>query len=260
MFGLVPALRASRPDLVPALKDSGDGASTRGRFELRDVLVVAQVAVSLVLLVGGALVIRSLAVAGQVDLGYDESRTAYLGVAGEMNELTPQETRVFVETSVERLRRLPQVEAVGLASRVPLSLNNNGFGVFIDGHQESGADRPYIMDGAYVDEGYFRRSEPPGRARPRHRAGRPGRASTRCGGFPSHGEPVLARRISARPRIPHLVGGHTLHHRRGRRGLQSGHPRGVPEVVPAPAARSRDVLRELHREDQYTRCEPSPRI
>jgi hypothetical protein len=51
VFGLVPALRASRPDLVPALKD-GSATSKRRRFELRDVLVVVQIAVSLVLVVG----------------------------------------------------------------------------------------------------------------------------------------------------------------------------------------------------------------
>jgi hypothetical protein len=50
---------------------------------------------------------------------------------------------------------LSGVEAVGLASRVPLSLNNNGFGLFIDGHQSSSSDRPYGVDGASVDEGYF---------------------------------------------------------------------------------------------------------
>ena len=156
VFGLIPALRASRPDLVPALKDSGDGGeSSVGGFELRDSLVVLQVAVSLVLLVGGALIVRSLGVAGEVDFGYDIDRTAYLGVAMEMNGYTNEEAGIFIEASTARLRELPGVEAVGLASRIPLSLNNNGFGVFIDGHQESGSDRPYFMDGASVDEEYF---------------------------------------------------------------------------------------------------------
>jgi predicted permease len=47
------------------------------------------------------------------------------------------------------------VRAVGLASRVPQSLNNNGFGIFIDGHPSTLADRPIVLDGASVDEGYF---------------------------------------------------------------------------------------------------------
>ncbi len=84
VFGLVPALRASRPDLVPALKDAS-ATGKRRHFELRDTLVVVQVAVSLVLVVGGALLVRSLAAAGRVPLGYDGDRTAYLSLALEMN-------------------------------------------------------------------------------------------------------------------------------------------------------------------------------
>jgi predicted permease len=156
VFGLVPALRASRPDLVPALKDAGEGEGRRGRrVELRDALVVAQVAVSLVLLVGGSLMIRSLGAAQRVDFGYDVDRTVHLGLAMEMNGYDAEQAGVFYESGRLRLEALPQVEAVGLTSRVPLSLNNNGFGIFIDGHQTSGDDRPYVMDGASVDEGYF---------------------------------------------------------------------------------------------------------
>ena len=156
LFGLVPAMRASRPNLVPALKDSG-GRDDRGRrkVELRDALVVVQVAVSVVLLVGGSLLVRSLGAAGRVDFGYDVSRTAYLGMAMEMNGYDEEEAGAFFASGKVRLQATPGVEAVGLTSRIPLSLNNNGFGVFIEGHQSSSSDRPYVMDGASVDEGYF---------------------------------------------------------------------------------------------------------
>ncbi len=156
VFGLVPALRASRPNLVPALKDTGEAGGGKGRkVELRDGLVVVQVAVSLVLLVAGALLVRSLGAAQQVDVGYDMDQVAFMGLAMEMNGYDGAEAGVFYESGRLRLEALPEVQAVGLTSRVPLSLNNNGFGVFIDGHQTAGDDRPYFMDGAYVDEGYF---------------------------------------------------------------------------------------------------------
>ncbi|MBT8397106.1 MAG: ABC transporter permease [Gemmatimonadetes bacterium] len=156
LFGIMPALRASRPDLVPALKDSGDGASKGRRWlELRDALVIAQVAVSVVLLIAGSLMVRSLTAAGRVDFGYDVSRTAYLGLAMEMNGYGPEEAEAFYSDGTVRLSSVPGVEAVGLTSRVPLSLNNNGFGVFIEGHQSSSSDRPYGIDGASIDEGYF---------------------------------------------------------------------------------------------------------
>jgi len=153
VFGLVPALRASRPDLVPALKD-GSATSKRRRFELRDVLVVVQIAVSLVLVVGGALLVRSIFAAGRVPLGYDGDRTAYLALALEMNGYDGERGGRFLEEGVRRLQALPQVEAVALTNRLPLSLNNNGFSLFITGH-ETPDNRPIAVDGAYVDERYF---------------------------------------------------------------------------------------------------------
>lgn len=155
-FGLLPALRASRPDLVPALKDTGESTKAKGRWlELRDVLVVGQVALCLVLLVGGALLVRSVGAAGRVDFGYDVDRIAYMGLAMEMNGYDEDQAEVFYQLGQERLAALPGVQAAGITSRVPLSLNNNGFGIYIDGRQTSGDDRPFVMDGASVDENYF---------------------------------------------------------------------------------------------------------
>ena len=154
VFGLLPALRASRPDLVPALKDSGASGGRR-RIELRDALVVLQVAVSLVLVVGGALLVRSLSAAGRVNLGYDADRTAYLSLALDMTGYDAARAGRFLESGVERLRAIPQVEAVALTSRLPLSLNNNGFSVYIDGQQLPPNGRAPAIDGAYVDERYF---------------------------------------------------------------------------------------------------------
>src|SRR5207248_3208559 len=70
VFGLIPAVRSTKPELVPALKDL-TATGRRSRVELRDVLVVMQIAVSIVLVVGGALLARSLSAAGRVRLGYD---------------------------------------------------------------------------------------------------------------------------------------------------------------------------------------------
>ena len=160
VFGLIPALRASRPDLVPALKDSS-ASGKRRRVELRDALVVVQVAVSLVLVVGGALLVRSLSAAARVNLGYDADRTAFVSLALEMNGYDGRRGGRFLEDGVQRLRVLPQVEAVALTSRLPLSLNNNGFSVFIDGQQLPPSGRAPSIDGAYVDERYFETLEIP---------------------------------------------------------------------------------------------------
>ncbi len=155
VFGLVPALRASRPDLVPALKDSSTGGTgRRRRVGVRDVLVVVQVAVSLVLVIGGALLVRSLIAAGRVPLGYDADHMAYLAPELKMSGYDAARGAQFLEESVRRLQRIPGVEAVALTSRLPLSLNNNGFSVYVAG-RETSDNRPWAIDGAYVDERYF---------------------------------------------------------------------------------------------------------
>lgn len=154
LIGLLPALRASRPDLVPSLKDGGAWVGGRKRLELRDGLVVVQVAVSLVLVVAGALLVRSLSVASRVDLGYDVDRLAQLSMAMDMNGYDHARAGQFFDEARRRIEAMPQVEAVALASRIPLSLNNNGFSLYIDGRQAAATDDPFVMDGAYVDEHY----------------------------------------------------------------------------------------------------------
>jgi predicted permease len=156
VFGLIPALQASRPDLVPALKQAGSSSSPRRRrVELRDALVVVQMAVSLVLVVMGALLVRSLSVASKVDLGYDGSRVAVLAMALEMTGYNGERGGQFFETARQRLEAMPQVASVSLATRSPLALNNNSFGLFIDGQQRSADDRPFDTEGAFVDQQYL---------------------------------------------------------------------------------------------------------
>ena len=156
VFGLIPALQASRPDLVPALKQAGNWSNRRRRrVELRDALVVVQMAVSLVLVVVGALLVRSLNVASKVDLGYDGDHVAVLAMALEMNGYDRERGGQFFETARQRLEGLPQVKSVSLTNRAPLALNNNTFGLFIDGQQRSAEDKPFDTEGAYVDHKYL---------------------------------------------------------------------------------------------------------
>jgi predicted permease len=114
-----------------------------------------QVAVSLVLVVGGSLLARSLSAAARVNLGYDADRTAFMSLALEMYGYDGVRAGRFLEDGLQRLRALPQVEAVALTSRLPLSLNNNGFSVYIEGQPLPPNGRAPGIDGAYVDERYF---------------------------------------------------------------------------------------------------------
>jgi predicted permease len=154
-FGLTPALRATRPDLVPALKDAG-GAPVGGRrrLSLTNALVVAQVALSLVLLVGAGLFIRSLLKAVSADLGFTTENVlvARLDLRGE--EAEAGKGQLFYRELQERVGALPGVRSVGLARIVPLSGGGMRRGTIIEGYEpRPGEDVEINMN--VVSPGYF---------------------------------------------------------------------------------------------------------
>jgi predicted permease len=155
-FGLLPALRASRPDLVPALKD-GEAAEAGGRrgFGLRDVLVVSQVAVSLLLLVAAGLLLRSLQGAQDIELGFDADNTAKIDMQLDMLGYEDEQADVFQRQYLERVRALPQVEAAALTQKLPLGADISITGIFIPGVHEGPDDEGEMADEAVVGPGYF---------------------------------------------------------------------------------------------------------
>ena len=119
--GLVPATRASRPDLVPALKGS-DVTAQRGsrRVTMSNALVVSQVAVSLVLLVGAGLFWRGIAGARTVDPGMRIGNQILVSIGPSILRYDEARTTAFYRTLLERLSQAPEIENVALASWVPL--------------------------------------------------------------------------------------------------------------------------------------------
>jgi predicted permease len=120
-FGLVPALQASRPDLVPALKDEiGEGTGGHGR--LQAVLVVTQVALSLVTLVSAGLFVRSLEEVRSIDTGMDGTdRVLLVGTDIRLTGIANDSAQVSVVRGLlERVRALPGVEAASVARSVVL--------------------------------------------------------------------------------------------------------------------------------------------
>ncbi len=154
LFGLAPAWGASRPDLVPALKATVSGDGPRRRLSLRDALVVGQLAVSLVLLVAGALLTRGLLVARAADLGFDPRPISSLRFNLQMNGYDEPRAMALRRPVLDALRALPGVEAVGLASRLPLAPDINMEGVRVPGHHQAADDATQI-DATYVDGAYF---------------------------------------------------------------------------------------------------------
>ena len=153
--GLAPALKATRPNLVNELK--GDVTATRAggrRWTLRDGLVVAQIAVTMVLLVTAALLTRSLMAAQHVNIGF---RTAGLAIVStEMGMIGYDDARAkaFYERALERVKAIPGVESAALAERLPFSINYNRNAVFLpDRHGPN--DKGLVIDVARVSPEYF---------------------------------------------------------------------------------------------------------
>ena len=133
IFGLAPAWSSSRPDLVPALKASAEG-DTRARFSARDVLVVGQLALSVILLAAGALLARGLWAAQSADLGYNPRPISSLSFNLRMNGYDTGRAAAFEKRAIEALRALPGVTAVSTTSRLPLAPDINMEGVRVPGH------------------------------------------------------------------------------------------------------------------------------
>ncbi len=132
LFGLAPALQSSTLDLLPLLKGAGGSLSGASRSRLRSVLVVGQIALSLVLLVSAGLCVRTLQNAQAINLGFTAENllTAKLDL-GRQNYSETQ-GRVFYQRLLERLGGLPGVEAASLAQTVPLQGGSMGNSVAVD--------------------------------------------------------------------------------------------------------------------------------
>ncbi|MET0649041.1 MAG: ABC transporter permease, partial [Pyrinomonadaceae bacterium] len=140
LFGLAPALQASRPDLVPALKDETVSLDRGRRFSLRGLLVVAQVALSLVLLVGAGLFLRSVRHARAIDPGFDAERLLVAQLNINLLRYTRAQGREFYRQVVERVGSLPGVESVSLTRNVALTGGASTRGLLIEGQTGDGND------------------------------------------------------------------------------------------------------------------------
>jgi predicted permease len=155
LFGLAPALQATRTDLVSALKDAGQRAG-RSRSRLRSGLVVAQVTLSLMLLVAAGLTLRALGRLQTTSPGFEVENGLVASFDLGLQGYDEPRGRDFERRLLERVRQLPGVRAVSLTDLLPLSLNYNSTDLYIEGRPGArGANAPVAMD-ASVEREYFR--------------------------------------------------------------------------------------------------------
>jgi predicted permease len=154
LFGLTPALQSTRPNVAPTLKDHA-GSVLGGQARLRKALVASQVAVSLLLLIGAGLFIRTLNNLLKVDVGLRTEQLIVFTVDPSLNGYTPDRTKTFAKTLLERLNGAPGVVSAGLASQRLLEGNQWGSGTTIEGYTPKGDENMTQLSNA-VTPGYFK--------------------------------------------------------------------------------------------------------
>jgi predicted permease len=134
LFGLAPALQASQPDLVTELKDRTLEPGGRRRVTLRGALVMAQVALSLISLIGAGLFIKSLRNTQRIDPGFETQGLLMLTFDLGAQGYDRARSEAYYREAVDRVKALPGVTAAGLSSNLPIG---GGFSrtVFPEGHE-----------------------------------------------------------------------------------------------------------------------------
>ncbi len=141
IFGLLPAMQASKPDLVPTLK--GEEASVgRGlrRFSLRNLLVVAQVTLSLMLLVSAGLFVRSARNLQHINPGFDTKNLLIASVDLDVQGYNAERGQRFYKQVVERIEQLPGVQSATVAAPLPLDTSSNSTQLQVEGYVPRSAD------------------------------------------------------------------------------------------------------------------------
>ncbi|HEY1964366.1 MAG TPA: ABC transporter permease [Acidobacteriaceae bacterium] len=152
-LGLVPAWIASRPVLTSALKGEDAMARPGRRINLRSILVVAQIAMSLVLLCGTGLLLRSLQNASSIDIGFRSRGLLMMSVDPRVHGYTPERTTQFLTQLTERVAALPGVVSVAATDAVPLAGGNRSDGFSVVGGQAEQSIP--IVDLFMASPGYF---------------------------------------------------------------------------------------------------------
>ncbi|MEP6475319.1 MAG: ABC transporter permease [Gemmatimonadota bacterium] len=153
LVGLLPALQATNPELLPALKAQA-GASRAERSRLRSAFVIGQAALTLTLLVVAGLFLRSLQHAATIDPGFGTRDGLVLETDLGLTGYSDLKTHQFQDQLVQQVSQLPGVTAAGLTATLPLSMDVNRTGIMVEGYAAGPNEDMEVTRGA-VSPGFF---------------------------------------------------------------------------------------------------------
>ena len=155
VFGLAPALQSTRPDVGRTLKDQAGAVVGGGHGRLRNALVVTQVALSLLLLIGAGLFLRSLKNLSNLGPGFSAERLVGFNIDPSLNGYTPQRINSFYQELTDNLGAIPGVKSVAVASMRIMEDNEWDSGLTAEGYSPT---KPDDHPQAYMNQigpGYF---------------------------------------------------------------------------------------------------------
>jgi putative ABC transport system permease protein len=156
LVGVWPAFHASRADVNACLRESGRGDHPgAGRYGIRNVLVVAQVAGSLISLIVAGLFIRSLTHAEHMNLGFDPDHVLNVLLDARQVGYDEARARTFFRELVKHTREMPGVQNASLALTTPLGMPAPGDPVYVEGHPRAGSQLPPKIFHNSIDPDYF---------------------------------------------------------------------------------------------------------
>jgi len=157
LFGVIPALRVSSLNLATFLKDGGGrGEAGSGGQRLRDVLVVSEVALAIVLLAGAALMIRSFENLVHLDPGFRTDHVLVLRTPIQMQKYATQARRTaFYDQVLEKVEHLPGVVAAGYTTWIPLTNEGGATGITIEGHPEPAPGQMPVPNARIISRNYM---------------------------------------------------------------------------------------------------------
>lgn len=160
LFGLAPAVAAARDGVAGNLKEGRGAGESAGRIRFRSGLVVAEVALALLLVIGAALTMRSLARLQAVDPGFNPAGVLTAELALPAASYPQQAARAnFFKSVVQRVKAIPGVTGAGLVSHLPFSGAKSGADILVEGAPPPRPGDQTVAFGRTVDPDYFRTME-----------------------------------------------------------------------------------------------------
>ena len=146
LFGLVPAVQASRANLSAAIKERSRTRTGFMRLSLSSLMVVTQVALSMVLLTGAGLFARSLVKLQNEDVGFERNNMLLLGIDSRLAGYKPTELATLYQQVIERLQSVPQVQSVSMATYAPIAGSRRSSSIQLKGYTPQPGEDMVVED------------------------------------------------------------------------------------------------------------------